>query len=301
MPTMHADYPIHISLSKITASTMLQPLASQQKRNFGDPIGLQKNITMNLPLNRLRGAKRATFHHVIETLLRPISQTSISQTRQVIFVDRTLSGLPSAASKFHSKPSFQSLLLLKYHKLTWISRLAHPPCTPEAAVDALPRTTYSPFPTTPLANSEHSSQPAYLHPTEPTHTQHKSWAVRVESKMNQAPLRPRAHTSPSQFKAKHPSNLSTCTTLDNESSSTTSSSSTHLYMRSAPVSPQFAPPLMDMMKSAWDYDDDEDDQGKSQRFVEWVEKLHIRSRSTNTRSLRKALKGVFGKKKGATL
>jgi hypothetical protein len=73
-------------------------------------------------------------------------------------------------------------------------------------------------------------------------------------------------------------------------------------MRSAPVSPQFAPPLMDMMKSAWDYDDDdEDDQGKSQRFIEWVEKLHIRSRSTNTRSLSKALKGVFGKKKGATL
>jgi hypothetical protein len=60
---------------------------------------------------------------------------------------------------------------------------------------------------------------------------------------------------------------------------------------------------MDMMKSAWDYDDDddEDDPGKSQRFVEWVEKLHIRSRSKNKRSLSKALKGVFGKKKGATL
>jgi hypothetical protein len=300
---MHADYPIQISLLKITSSTMLQPLASQRRRNFGDPIGLQKNITMNLPLNHLRGAKRATFHHVTETLLFPISLASISQTRQVIFVDRTLSGLPSAASKFHSTPSFQSLLLLKYHKLTWISRLAHPPCTPEAAVDALPQTTYSPFPTTPLTNFEHSSQPAYLHPTEPTHAQHKSWPVRVESKMNQAPLRPRADTSPSQLKVKHPSNLSTCTTLDNESSSTTSSSSTNLYMRSAPVSPQFAPPLMDMMKSAWDYDDDddEDDPGKPQRFVEWVEKLHIRSRSTKKRSLSKALKGVFGKKKGATL
>jgi hypothetical protein len=193
-------------------------------------------------------------------------------------------------------------LLLKAHKLTWISRLAHSLCTPKAAVDALPRTTYSAFPTTPLTNSDQSSPPTYLHPTEPTHTQHKSWPVRVESEMNQAPLRSRAQTTPSQFKVKHPSNLSTCTALDKESSSTISSSNTHLYMRSAPVSPQFAPPLMDMMKSAWDYDDDdEDDQGKSQRFIEWVEKLHIRSRSTNTRSLSKALKGVFGKKKGATL
>jgi hypothetical protein len=282
---------------------MLQPLASQQKRKFGGTIGLQKNIMMNLQLNCLHGTKRATFHHVIETLLRPISKASISQTRQVIFIDRTLSGLPNAASKFHSTPSFQSLLPLKYHKLTWISRLAYLPSTPEAVVDALPRTTYSPFPTTPLTNFEHGSQPAYHHRTEPTHTQNKSWSVRVESKMNQAPLRSRADTSPSQFKVKHPSNLSTCTTLDNESSSMTSSSSTHLYMRSAPVSPQFAPPLMDMMKSAWDYDDDddEDDQGKSQRFVEWVEKLHIRSRNTNKRSLSKALKGVFGKKKDATL
>jgi len=59
---------------------------------------------------------------------------------------------------------------------------------------------------------------------------------------------------------------------------------------------------MDMMKSAWDYDDDdEDDQGKSQRFVEWVEKLHIRKPRRKGGSLSKALKGVFGKKKGATL
>jgi hypothetical protein len=74
---------------------------------------------------------------------------------------------------------------------------------------------------------------------------------------------------------------------------------------------------MDMMHSVWDYDDDEeDDQGKPQRFAEWVERLHIRSKSSNTgssvglsvqkprrkeRSLSKALKGVFGKKKGATL
>jgi hypothetical protein len=281
---------------------MLPPMASQQKRNFGDHIGLQKNITMNLPLNRLRGAKRATFHHVIKTLLRPITPALISQSRQVIFADRTLSGLPSAASKFHATPSFQSLFSLKSHKLTWISRLTHPPYTPEAAVNSLPRTTYSPFPTTPLTNVDHNSQPAYLHPTEPTHTQHKSWPVRVESKMNQAPLRSRAHTTPSQFKVKHPSNLSTCTTLDNKSSTLTSSSSTHLYMLSAPVSPQFGPPLMDMMKSAWDYDDDdEDSQGKSQRFVEWVEKLHIRKPRRKGGSLSKALKGVFGKKKGATL
>ena len=94
-------------------------------------------------------------------------------------------------------------------------------------------------------------------------------------------------------------------------------------MRSPPLSPQLAPPLMELMqKSVFDDDDDEDDEDEEKSGIgAFVSKLHSRKASSNagTSSLGKAstkrpkrqslkrcmseanevLKGVFGIKKAA--
>lgn len=195
-----------------------------------------------------------------------------------------------------------------------------------------PRATYSPFPTCTATVPEPTSCPdpsleSDSHPTDPQHTQHKSWPTRTTSNLPhraRSPLRTRAHTTPStpsNFTPTYPSNLSTCTTLDYQSprsSSPCTSSSSALYMRS-PLSPSLLL-AMDIGNETSVWEDDDEDEGVGGLVGSLRSRLHIKSLSAQEekegmfgvqprqvkkrmkRSLSEVVKGVFRlKKKGGTL
>jgi hypothetical protein len=201
--------------------------------------------------------------------------------------------------------------------------------------------TYSAFPNCTLgtpstANTSrlHSDPQSNNHPTDPQHALHNSWptpaAPTVQSHYR-TPARTRAQTIPStlsSFTPLHPSNLSTCTTLDYQSSRTSSPcpSSSPLYMRPLPS------PSLELEKrggglgmdidlgnetSVWEEDDD--DEGMGGLVGSLRSRLHIRSSSAQEevggelgvkvrqgkrmkRSLSEVVKGVFRvRRKGGTL
>jgi len=156
-----------------------------------------------------------------------------------------------------------------------------------------------------------------VHPPPRYDSAHKSWPLRDDSytKTPRPILRARANTTPANCKPLEPSNLSTCSTLDDQYSPThsTTSSASGLYMRSSPVSPDFEP-LMNLMEKSY-FDDDSDDE--ESKLITLATRLHIRSSSANSpppsnrekalrsqksrRNLKSAgdafFKGMFGLKK----
>ena len=183
----------------------------------------------------------------------------------------------------------------------------------------LPSATYSPFPPSPLAQHlpDRALQVRPAGTPKIAHAPHSSWPLRIDSQPSR-PQRRRAHTTPSaptHAKVIVPSNLSTCTTLDWQTSS--SGEGTPLYMCSPTTSPLHAPPLMELLEKSVFDDDDEDDEKSGIGAL--VSKLHTRKTSSGggtgslgrasakrpkRQSLKRcmseaneALKGVFGIKK----
>ncbi|RDL36108.1 uncharacterized protein BP5553_06720 [Venustampulla echinocandica] len=146
-------------------------------------------------------------------------------------------------------------------------------CSAEANAKT-PKALYSPFPPAPRAQecpTEESCLPL-----------HKSWPTRSDSRAACRPLRSRANTTPTNPRVRRPSNLSTCTEVRTQSQSPSPFSDAALYMRSAPTTPQYAPPpmgLMGMEKSVFEEDDDEE---KSRVMRALENTLHIRSWSSNS-------------------
>ena len=147
---------------------------------------------------------------------------------------------------------------------------------PRRIPKSLPSNTYSAFPSVCPAKSRYDVKA-------------KSWPARSDShSQSQCPKRPllrsRAHTTPTNYIPLPPSNLSTCSTLEDPASpcDSSTSSASGLYMRSAPVSPKLTPPLMELMeKSCFDDDSDDgsDDEG---RLAALATRLHIRNTSANS-------------------
>jgi hypothetical protein len=145
--------------------------------------------------------------------------------------------------------------------------------TPHRTPKLLPHSTYSPFPAI--------SPP----PTHSYESGHKSWPLRKDSQSQPqgSTLRSRAHTSPAKCNHLSASNISTCSTLDdrNSPSHSSSSSTSGLYMRSASVSHQFTPPLMDLMEKSYFDDDSDDDESK---IALLATRLHIKRTNSNSPS-----------------
>jgi hypothetical protein len=133
--------------------------------------------------------------------------------------------------------------------------------------------TYSPFPPVPPL---------------PPQNAHSSWPLREEPRSN----RPRAQTTPSKFKARSPSNLSTCNTFDGKSQPSSGEGSP-LYMSISSRTPLSAPPVpplppipqldepVEEEVSHFDFDSDEDQEDDESAGIKLKRLLHIRTSSSN--------------------
>ncbi|KAG4437084.1 hypothetical protein IFR05_007418 [Cadophora sp. M221] len=178
------------------------------------------------------------------------------------------------------------------------------------------KTIYSPFP---------PGVPAVTDLHQDYHMKCHSWPIQAEPQVR--PRRLRANTTPAPTvpsirKVSRPSNLSTCTILNQSNESSPADIVLPLFMSSAPVSHQFPPfperDLMDFMVETSAFSDDEDDEDASPAFVVAIksvlnlgrgisnvegEKLPVEKtkKKAPRRTLRGALNALLKKKKGATL